>query len=137
MCIRDRAIELAEALIKHSGLSLREAHILVGALVKSLHESGKPLKDLDLKQLTDLAQRILGKSISLPEEVFQRIIDSEDVPKLRATEGASAPTEIQKMIEDRRNIIRSRRRALEEALKNLSKSRQKFEESLAKLLNRH
>jgi len=131
------AIELAEALIKHSGLSLREAHILVGALVKSLHESGKPLKDLDLKQLTDLAQQMLGKSISLPEGVFQRIIDSEDVPKLRATEGASAPTEIQKMIEDRRNIIRSRRRALEEALKNLSNSRQKFEESLAKLLNRH
>jgi len=131
------AIELAEALIKYSSLSLREAHMLVGALVKNLHESGKTLRDLNLTHLTHLAQKILGKNVTLPEEVFRKIIDVKEASKLRATEGASTPAEIQRMIDARKKLLQVRRRALEEVLKNLLNSRHKFENSLAQLLRGH
>jgi len=130
------AIELAEALIKHSGLSLREAHRLVGALVKNMYESGRGLKEIDAGQLAALARQILGKGVSLPDEVLRVIMDVEKVPGLRVTEGASTLMEIERMIEDRRRAIQSRRAALDRALKNLSNSRRKFEDSLARLLNR-
>jgi len=129
------AIELAEALIKHSKLSLREAHRLVGALVAELHKSGLMLRDSSLKLLNELAERVLGRKIDFPEDVFARIIDASEVPSFRETKGASSIGEVEKMIENRRKRIEEARDSLRNILKNLRNSKEKFENSLEKFLN--
>ena len=129
------AIELAESLIKYSGLSLREAHMLVGAFVKELHESGKLLKDADLGSLERLAESVLGKELKLPESVFKKIIEARGVADLRTTEGSSKYSEVQRQLELGQERLEEVRRRLEKAMKNLSNSRRKFEESLSKFLN--
>lgn len=129
------AIELVETLIKYSKLPLRDAHRLVGALVKQLHEDNKPLKDSDLKTLNEISQRILGKRVNLPEEVFRKAVDPKEAAKARRTRGASTPREIEKMLEDRRNRLEGAAERFEKSLKNLLKSKRKFEESISMLIS--
>ncbi|RLG03599.1 MAG: argininosuccinate lyase [Thaumarchaeota archaeon] len=130
------AIELAEALIKHSGLSLREAHQLVGAFVKRLHESKIPLRSSRLEDLQELAEEVLGRGIRLPEEAFREAVRADRVPRLRLTRGAAHPEEVRRQIEEREKLLKEHSSRLREVLKNLSESRRKFKESLSLLLSR-
>ena len=128
------AIELAEALMKHANLSLREAHRLVGALVRSLHQSGKTLKDLTPEKISEAAERVLGKSAALPEQILEKLSKVEEVPRLRLTRGSSSPGEVRRQLDKRRLALDGLREELEVVKKDLSKSREMFEGSLSEIL---
>ena len=128
------AIELTEALIKHAGLSLREAHKLVGSIMKTLHEQGRALRTLTPEELSTAASRVLGKSITLPSTVLERAIDAMEIPGQRITVGSASPKEIRKMIERRREMLAQAWAEFKSAEKNLLQARQFFEESLKKIM---
>ena len=129
------AIELVEALIKYSKLPLRDAHKLVGSLVRRLHEQKKALKDSDPSILNELSQEILGKEVTLPEDVFKEVVNPTEVAKTRKTAGASTPKEIEKMINDRKKRLGEAAGEFERNLKNLLKSKEKIEESISMLIS--
>ena len=128
------AIELTEALIKHAGLSLREAHKLVGSIVKTLHEQGRALRTLTPEELSTAASRVLGKSITLPPIVLEKAIDAMEIPGQRMTVGSASPREIRKMIERRREMLAQAWAGFKSAEKNLLQARQFFEESLKRIV---
>ncbi len=129
------AIELAEVLIKYAGLSLREAHKLVGVLVKRLHEAGKPLKSLAQADLSKTAREVLGREIMLPNGIFETIMNARKVPELRVTRGASTLSEIRRQLEKREKMIEEFRERLGNVRKSLSNANQFFKESLIKILD--
>jgi argininosuccinate lyase len=128
------AIELTEALIKHAGLSLREAHKLVGSIVKTLHEQGRALRTLTPEELSAAASRVLGKSIALPPTILEKAINAMEIPGQRMTVGSASPKEVRKMIEKRREMLTRAWAGLKSAEKNLLQARQFFEESLKKII---
>jgi argininosuccinate lyase len=127
------AIELTEALIKHVGLSLREAHKLVGSIVKNLHEQGRTLKTLTPEELA-AASRVLGKSITLPPAILEKAIDAMEIPGQRMTVGSASPREIRKMIERRRKMLDQAWARFRSVEKNLLQAGQFFEESLKNIV---
>lgn len=128
------AIELTEALIKHAGLSLREAHKLVGFIVKTLHEQGRTLRTLTLEELSAAANRVLGKSITLPPIILEKAVDGLKIPEQRMTIGSANPGEIRRMIERRRRMLDEAWARFKSAEENLLQARHFFEESLKKIV---
>ncbi|MDW8022095.1 MAG: argininosuccinate lyase [Nitrososphaerota archaeon] len=128
------AIELAEALMIHAKLSLRDAHKLVGALVRQLHDEEKSLRDLDYKTLEDVSEKVLGKRVNLPEEDLRKAINPKEATKARKTAGASTPNEIARMLEERRESLEKTAEGFEINLKKLLRSREKFEETIFMLI---
>jgi len=118
------AIELTEALIKHAGLSLREAHKLVGYIVKALHEQGRALRTLTPEELSTAASRVLGKNITLPPTILEKAVDAMEIPGRRTTVGSASPKEIRKMIERRREMLAQAWVGFKSAEKNLLQARQ-------------
>ena len=128
------AIELAEALIKSSNLSLREAHKLVGEFIKRIYEAEKTLKEADPDLLKKLAKEILGKEVKIDQRIYERSIDPEKAYRERRTIGSSSPAEISRMIEERRRAIEDEKRSLEEVVKRLEESEKRIERTIQGIL---
>ena len=128
------ALELAEALIKYSGLSLREAHKTVGALVRKLYQSGISFKDLSSQELSKELESIAGRNLRIPQFVLEQILDVEKLPQLRITLGSSSPAEIKKQLEKRKHLLKEFGEEFKRVVENLSDSRRYFEKSLASIL---
>lgn len=128
------AVELTEALIKHAGLSLREAHKLVGTIVRSLHEQGRLLKTLTPEEVSAAASRVLGKSIEIPPAILEKVLNPSEIPRQRLTLGSASPQEIRKLIEKRRKILDEAWARFRGVEKNLLLSIQFFEKSLKNII---
>lgn len=91
------ATDLAEVLVLESGLDFRQAHRLVGRLVRSrLIEGG--LKRLTPDELATVALEILDRRIELSEAALRDALDAEAAVSTRTALGGAAPEAIDEMI---------------------------------------
>jgi argininosuccinate lyase len=120
------AMDLAEHLIESTSLPFREAHKLVGHLIKEMIRNDIKPKEITAKSLNELSLKVLGKNISVTDMMIQRSIDVESCLSQRKTLGSPAPKEVKRMIKNRKklldvnkNNIASRVRKLEAANQDL------------------
>ena len=113
------AIDLAENLVKYLRISIREAHMIVGDIVKEFAEKGLKLKDLDRNTIKDAARRVLGKELDIQNNVLEILQDPSKIPSKRVSMGAPNPREVSRMIEDRKKILKEKKKILENILKKL------------------
>jgi len=130
------AVDLAELLIKHSGLSLREAHRVVGELVRRFTEEGRSLRSLDPETLRNISQQVLGRAISLPENTLNILKDVSRIPLERATRGSPNPKEIKRMIEERRRVLDEAEAELKSEVKKIREREEKLKEIISKLISK-
>jgi argininosuccinate lyase len=69
------ATELADFLVAQKGVAFRDAHEIVGKLVRTLDEAGKDLSDVDEKWLATFDARLKGCAKHLD---FRRAVDRRD-----------------------------------------------------------
>jgi argininosuccinate lyase len=69
------ATELADFLVTEKGVAFRDAHEVVGALVRRLDDAGKDLSDVDETWITDVDARFAGCA---PWLDFRRAVDRRD-----------------------------------------------------------
>jgi argininosuccinate lyase len=119
-------MDLAEHLIESTSLPFREAHKLVGKLIKEMIRNDIKPKEITAKSLNELSLKVLGKNISVTDMMIQRSIDVESCLSQRKTLGSPAPKEVKRMIKNRKklldvnkNNIASRVRKLEAANQDL------------------
>ena len=91
------ATDLAEVLVLESGLDFRQAHRLVGHLVR------RHLADGDLNRLTPdeialAAEEVLGKEVEISPAVLQEALDPEAAVSARAEPGGAAPEAMDAML---------------------------------------
>ena len=80
------AVALANYLVKEHGVSFREAHAVVGQLVRMSAESGKPLAEVAPAKLSKS-----GKRLSIDAGTVKGILSPERFLAAIATEGGSNP----------------------------------------------
>ncbi|MHC1589942.1 MAG: argininosuccinate lyase [Candidatus Hecatellaceae archaeon] len=126
------AVDLAEALVKHAGLSLREAHRLVGETIRLAVKKGVRLNEAqDL--LEEASTRILGVKVSLPRRIYERFTSPQRIPAERLTLGSPNPKETRRMLKDRKAMLREARLKLESRIKALQKAEGKLRREISKL----
>ncbi len=91
------ATDLAEVLVLECGLDFRQAHRLVGFLVRRHLENGD-LSRLTAAELTAAAEQNLGQRVELSASVLQRVFDPEGAILARTGPGGAAPDSVDRMI---------------------------------------
>ncbi len=114
------AIDLAEELVR-KGLSFREAHKLVGNIVRESVESKKTLSSLTPEKIEKTAERILGKKVKITVEELGRVLDPAASLSSRRTVGSPNPEEIKRMIKERKEKLNKSKALLEDEVERLEK----------------
>ena len=91
------ATDLAEVLVLECGLDFREAHRLVGHLVRR-HLANGDFGVLTPDGLTEAAEQVLGRRIQLPELTLRDALDPSAAVAARTVPGGAAPESMAVMI---------------------------------------
>ena len=94
------ATDLADALVRDAGLSFREAHHLVGAVVRAAMARGLTADRIDASLIAGEAMALFGRSVRLSEEVVRRAVDPAEVAESRRGTGGPATADMEAMVTD-------------------------------------
>jgi argininosuccinate lyase len=89
------ATALANYLVSAHSLSFREAHSMVGELVRTSYESGTPLEEVVARNLPEVAKRS-GRRLAMDAGVVKSILDPGNFLASITTEGGANPRFIPK-----------------------------------------
>lgn len=98
------ATDLAETLVLHSGLDFRQAHRLVGHLVRRRLADGS-LHGLTPEELAAAAEEVLGRQAEISPETLRDALDSESAIAARTAPGGAAPAAIESMLAECRQAL--------------------------------
>lgn len=92
------ATDLAEELTLKKGLSFREAHKLVGELIKKMFQEKKKLSDVSPILIEELSKQVLSKTVKLTQEELNNIFDFRRALLEKRSLGSPSPKEVEKEI---------------------------------------
>ena len=124
------AVGLANYLVREHGVSFRQAHAMVGKLVRASVESGRPLHSVVSSKIATVSTKFGGRKISIDDETARDILDPKRFLEGISTEGGSNPRFIAKELRLRQDeqsstvteltVLRSALKASERKLNSTS-----------------
>ncbi len=109
------ATDLADALVREAGLSFRDAHHLVGAVVRTAMDRGLSAYQIDASHICEAGQRSLGRPVVLAPASLAAAVDPEHVAEARRGTGGPASADMATMLDD----LQANCRASEEDLRKI------------------
>ena len=119
------AVALANYLVKEHAISFRQAHAIVGQLVRTSFETGKPLQEVASTRMATISSNF-GKRITIGSAVVKDLLDPENFVEAIATEGGSNPRFVAGGLRVRRKELLFTGSALSEAKASLRASERKL-----------
>ena len=99
------AADVADVVAVEAGIDYRTAHTIVGRAVRALAEQGRPPVELTAGLLRDVAQEVIGASVTIGEGAIANALDPQACVRARTQVGATTPDEIAGMIDDVRSTV--------------------------------
>jgi argininosuccinate lyase len=116
------AVDLAEEIVQRYGLSFREAHRVVGALVRRCHTTGRGLSDLRAEEVKELSASAIGREVGLSKNFLRKALDPHRCLLRRRSTGSPNPSEIRGMLRSRKGHLEGEELILNERLAALRSS---------------
>lgn len=120
------ATELADIIVRETGLSFRMAHNVVGRVVRETIEAGRTAMDITAADLDAASKALFGHELGLSATEVSKALDPAENLKTRTVTGGPAPALMADM-------IAARRAALDEGLKRISSVRRRVADADAEL----
>jgi len=98
------AVALANYLVKERGISFRQAHAIVGQLVRTSSEKGKPLSEVASSRLEAVSSKF-GNPVKIEAQVIKGILDPARFLEAIATDGGSSPRFVAGGLKDRKREL--------------------------------
>jgi argininosuccinate lyase len=95
-----QATDLAEVIMSERGLSYREAHTIVGSVVRLAVERGMPMREVGSGLIDEAAQAVLGRSVNMPADRVALAVDPAAIVASRTGPGGAAPGPTRQMLAD-------------------------------------
>ena len=92
------ATELADALVCHAGISFRDAHHVVGAVVREAMDRGLPANEITAAMVQAAGAAQLGRALTLSAELVRECLDPARSVRARNLVGGPAPEAVRKVI---------------------------------------
>ncbi|MDG6925199.1 MAG: argininosuccinate lyase [Nitrososphaerota archaeon] len=92
------ATELANHLVVKYHVPFRQAHAIVGELVRSALERKAPLEATAAEQMAKVSTRITGKPVKIDKHEFQSVLDALKTLKLIRSAGGSNPLSVSRLL---------------------------------------
>ncbi len=129
------ATDLADGLVAEAGMSFRDAHHVVGGLVRLAMDAGKSANDLTSAMLDRAAVDVIGVAVDWPEEKLRKYLDPIESVNARRN-GGPAPAEVNLAIDLQREHLESVLAGVESARQRLAGVHQQLQRDLAAIASR-
>jgi argininosuccinate lyase len=127
------ATDLADTLVRHAGLSFRQAHHVVGGVVREAMARGLSAEQISVELVDTVAQQVVGKPVQLSTLHVQQALDASCAIHERTHPGGPAPVEVRRMVQAAQARLHreeeehaARRTAVSQARRRLSASVRDF-----------
>ena len=127
--------ELADVIVRETGISFREAHIVVGTAVSELHDRGAHTVDLSLELLERIAKERLGRVLGLTEASLRRALSPAENVAVRSVTGGPAPGEVMKSVKAGRERLAGHEAWWRQQLEKLEAARHRLDAASARLIS--
>lgn len=97
--------DLADGLVREHSISFREAHHIAGDAVQTTIANGGDANDLNADILSKAVNNELGRTLDITESDIRRWMDPLSSVEARTTVGGAAPTEVERQIQERREVL--------------------------------
>jgi len=94
------ATELAN-LLARKGVPFRQAHHVVGALVKKVAAEGRPLTSLKPEEVSRAVLELVGREVKVEVDELRRALDPRLAVEGCVVEGGPSPAEVERMVSSR------------------------------------
>lgn len=101
------ATELADTLVRETGLPFRLAHKVVAQMVQSAVRQGVPSSGLTIAILREAAQTVLGTPLDFSDEQLARALDAQGFIHIRSGLGGVAPAATGALIDQLQSALHS------------------------------
>jgi argininosuccinate lyase len=99
------ATELADIIVRETGLSFRMAHNIVGRIVRDAIAAGRTAQTITSQELDAAAQALFGQSLGIAPDIVARALDPAENVRTRNVTGGPAPDTVAEMIVRRRQEL--------------------------------
>lgn len=99
------ATELADEIVRRTGLSFRQSHHIVGITCQEAIKAGKKSNEITSEMVDAAAREVIGKPLGLDQEIVRMALDPVENVRVRDTVGGPAPKEVRRMIGKRKEIL--------------------------------
>jgi argininosuccinate lyase len=90
------ATDLADAMVRESGLSFRDAHHVVGGVVRLAMDAGLAANQITSAMVDEAAREVVGRPLGMPTATVARCLDPTQAVAARRTVGGPAPDEVRR-----------------------------------------
>jgi argininosuccinate lyase len=90
------ATDLADAMVRECGLSFRDAHHVVGGVVRLAMDRGLPANEISSAMVDEAAREVVGRPLNMPVATVATCLDPTRAVQARSTVGSPAPQEVRR-----------------------------------------
>jgi len=99
------ATELADVIVRETGLSFRVAHNIVAIVVRGALAEGRTAESITTAALDEAAQALFGKALHIPAAKLRAALDPAENLLGRSVQGGPAPVTMAALIARRRDSL--------------------------------
>jgi argininosuccinate lyase len=92
------ATELANHLVKEQGVPFRQAHAIVGEIVRKSVENGSTLEETALKEMPSVSGRVTGRAVKIDKDQLRNVLDALKTLELTRTAGGANPHAVPRLL---------------------------------------
>jgi len=119
------AVALANYLVKENGISFRQAHAIVGQLVRTSVQTGRPLHEIASSRMAAVSAKF-DRRVTIEPSTVKDLLDPEIFLESIATEGGSNPRSVAGGLKVRQKELALTESALSENVMSLRESERKL-----------
>jgi len=130
------ATELADIIVRETGLSFRKAHNIVGRVVREALESGRTAPQITARDLALAGEALFGQPCLVPEEAVTRALDPRANIEARSVRGGPSSGEMARMVDQRRGRLAADAATMAAVVRRLGTADQQLEREVESLRSR-
>lgn len=127
------ATDLADVMVRDCDLSFREAHHVVGGVVRAAMDAGLAADGITTEMVDEAARAQLGRPLGLDPEVVRRSLDPVASVAARTLPGGPAPEAVARSVEQAQVRLEANRAALADKRGRLQAARETLKRDLREL----
>ncbi len=129
------ANNLADFIVKEKGLSYRQAHHVVGRVVRTAIEEKKNPMETTGDMVDRAASETIRRTLGLKTEAVRNALDPEIFVKTRVTTGSINPKEIKRMLKESKAKLKKEREWVSNQMENIKTAYEKLNKAIGSIIS--
>jgi len=125
---------LADFLVKKFDIPFWQAHDIVGAIVKHVHDNGTFMNGIDSRLLKEISMNLFHLDLEVSEEEIQESLDPYKNAQSKTSPGSPGKESVKKMLQEAQDYLEDEKSWLQNEMNRVAQAYQKIEELQAEIV---